>query len=211
MAATSRIRGLRSVALFAVVAYPVSLHLLIANGRTTAALWVLLAAAGVYFLSVLRAPRSLLAQLVGPGMMLMALIGLLLDATAALYLPPVLISGTLLQVFGHSLLPGNEPLISRFARRVDGIDDPRSMDYTRGLTWFWTLAFAAILIESVLLALFAPLEIWSLFTNLLNYAIIAALFVLEYIYRLLYFRRPPSLRSILSAVKPDKLRRWKSG
>ena len=132
MAGTGRIRRLQLVAFFAAVGYPVSLHLLIVNGRTTAALWLLFAAAGAYSLSALRALRSLLAQLVGPGMMLLALIGLLLDATAALFLPPVLISGTLLQVFGHSLLPGNEPLISRFARRVDGIDDPRSMDYTRG-------------------------------------------------------------------------------
>ncbi len=208
MVRAGRIRGLQ---LFATVAYPVSLHLLIVNGRTTAALWVLFTAAGAYSLSALRAPRSLLAQLVGPGIMLMALIGLLLDAAAALYLPPVLISGTLLQVFGHSLLPGNEPLISRFARRVDGIDDSRTLDYTRGLTWFWTLALAAILIESVLLALFAPLEIWSLFTNLLNYVIIAALFVLEYFFRLLYFRRPPSLRSILNAVKVGNLRHWKIG
>lgn len=211
MDAVGQVRGQHLVVLCAFISYPVSLHFLIASGRITAAVWVLLAAASAYSLFALRAPRNLLAQLVGPGVMLMAAIGIFLDGAAALYLPPMLVSGTLLQVFGHSLLPGNEPVISRYARQVDNIDDSRSLDYARGLTWFWTLVFAAILVESVLLALFAPLEIWSLFTNVLNYGFIASLFVLEYVYRLFYFRRPPSLRSILSAIKPDKLRLWRNG
>lgn len=210
MVATGRIRGLQLVGLFATVGYPVSLHLLIVNDRTTAAVWVLLAVAGVYSLLALRAPRSMRARIVGPGIMLMAVISLLMDATAALFLPPILMSGALLQVFGHSLLPGNEPLISRFARQMEGIDDPRSLKYARGLTLFWTLVSAAILIQSVLLALFAPLQIWSLFTNFLNYVIIAGLFLLEYIYRLLFFRRLPSFRPMLNAIKADKPCYWKN-
>ena len=209
MVAGGRIRGPQLIGLFAIIGYPVSLHLLIINGQTTAAVWVVLAAAGIYFLLAVDAHRSLPARLAGPGVMLAAVISLLLDDTAALFLPPVLMSGALLQVFGHSLLPGNEPLIGRFAREMEGVKDARSLGYARGLTWFWTLVSAAILIQSVLLALLAPLEIWSLFSNFLNYVIIAVLFLLEYIYRLFFFRRLPSLRPILNAIKSDKAGHWK--
>lgn len=43
-------------------------------------------------------------------------------------------------------------------------------------------------IESLILALFSSLAVWSLFTNILNYLFIAALFVIEYGYRRLRFR-----------------------
>ncbi len=208
MAAGGRNRGLQLIGLFATISYPVSLHLLIINGQTTAAVWVLLAASGIYFLLAMRGRRSLPARLAGAGVLLAAIISLLLDHAAALFLPPILMSGALLQVFGHSLLPGQEPLIGRFARQLEGVKDARSLYYARGLTWFWTLVSAAILIQSVLLALLAPLEIWSLFTNFLNYVIIAVLFLLEYMYRLLFFRRLPSLRPLLDAIKSDKGGQW---
>ena len=47
----------------------------------------------------------------------------------------------------------------------------------------WTLFFILLAFESLLLALFAPLEIWSLFANLLNYLLAGLLFTGEYFFR----------------------------
>ena len=46
-----------------------------------------------------------------------------------------------------------------------------------------------MMLEAVLLAAYASLEVWSLITNILNYVFIATLFVGEYIYRIVRFRK----------------------
>jgi uncharacterized membrane protein len=65
------------------------------------------------------------------------------------------------------------------------------------------------LIESVVLAIFAPIEIWSLFTNLLNYLMIVGLFLLELVYRIIRFRRLPSPRYLQQAFKRGELIQWR--
>jgi uncharacterized membrane protein len=87
--------------------------------------------------------------------------------------------------FGHTLRPGRMPLIERMARLVDHGDDmpPELVAYTRALTWVWTLLPLAMAIVSALLAGLASPAAWSLFTNVLGYAALAALFFAEYPYR----------------------------
>jgi len=109
------------------------------------------------------------------------------NPTFALFLPPVLINLSLLALFGRTLLPGREPLISRLSRLERGELPPELIVYTRRLTWIWTVSFAALALESVLLAAYTTLEVWSLFTNILNYAFIATLFVAEHVYRIIRF------------------------
>ena len=60
--------------------------------------------------------------------------------------------------------------------------------YTRTLTWLWTLLFAGAALASLLLALSGNRDAWSLFTNLVNYLLVAALFLGEFVYRRLRFR-----------------------
>ncbi|MGH8462000.1 MAG: ketosynthase [Stenotrophobium sp.] len=110
----------------------------------------------------------------------------------ALFLPPVLLPAVSAWFFGRSLQAGQTPLITRIARatRSDELP-PELVTYTRHVTELWTLALAGIGLLSIMLAIFAPLPLWSLFTNFINYLILAALFPLEYLYRRIRYRRLP--------------------
>jgi len=89
----------------------------------------------------------------------------------------------LLWFFGRTLRPGQEPLITRLARRVHGTLPPFMETYTRRLTAAWCVFFAAQLVCSMALFAFASLETWSLFINLLNLPLLALMFIGEYLYR----------------------------
>ena len=109
------------------------------------------------------------------------------DPAFALFLPPIAINLLLLVVFAKTLLPGNEPLITQLSRLERGENPPELVSYTRRLTWVWTIFFTALVIESILLPVYASIEVWSLFTNILNYLFIAVLFVGEYFYRIIRY------------------------
>ena len=86
-------------------------------------------------------------------------------------------------VFGRTLLPGVEPLCTRFARLVHGSIEPRRAAYTRRLTATWTVFFLAIAGASCALYLANEREAWSLFANILTPLLVIALFVIEYAVR----------------------------
>jgi len=180
--------------------YPVALHIAVIKGHTQVAVWMLLVLAVCRSLLVFVSSGYAVSQLMAPAVALIALASLAAGDSAALFLPPILIAAGLFQLFAHTLLPGEEPLLCRVARHVDGVEDERRLRYARRLTWFWTLFFAAMLIESVLLAVFAPLEIWSLFTNCINYLLIVGLLLLQLIYRSFHLRQLPTLQSMRRAM-----------
>jgi uncharacterized membrane protein len=102
----------------------------------------------------------------------------------ALYIPPVAIPAALLMLFALSLRPGEIPLVTRIARLLH--DGPFADDlvvYTRHVTQLWCGICAALLLSAVLLTLLAPIELWSLMTNVIHYVVLGAVFVLEYGYR----------------------------
>jgi uncharacterized membrane protein len=118
--------------------------------------------------------------------------------------PPAIISAVLAACFGSSLRAGREPVICAFARLEQGaVLQPDLARHARTVTWLWTLLLAALAVAAVALALWAPLEIWSLFTNFVSYALITALFVGEYLYRRVRFRhyRHASLAALLRNVR----------
>ncbi len=126
------------------------------------------------------------------------------DPTVALFLPPIAINLLLLVVFARTLLPGNEPLITQLSRLERGENPPELVSYTRRLTWVWTTFFIALVIESVLLPAYASIEVWSLFTNILNYLFIVVLFVGEYFYRIVRYGKldhTPPLQLIISIAR----------
>ena len=108
------------------------------------------------------------------------------EAVDLMYLPPVLINIALLVLFGRTLLPGATPLVARVAASWRGTLDEAVARYTRRVTVAWTIFFAIMAIESLALALFAPLHIWSLFTNFVNYFLVLLFFVIEYQLRIFY-------------------------
>jgi uncharacterized membrane protein len=97
-----------------------------------------------------------------------------------IYLPPILINIALMVLFGRTLLRGSIPLVTRFASLWRGQLDQMVALYTRRVTIAWTIFFALMALESTALALFAPLSIWSLFTNFVNYALTLLFFLVEY-------------------------------
>ena len=103
---------------------------------------------------------------------------------AAYGIPHAAIYLALLCVFGLTLLPRREPLITRLARRVHGVLQPDLEAYTRRLTVAWCGFFAAQLVISALLFAFASPGSWSIFINLLNLPLLALMFAGEYLYRI---------------------------
>jgi uncharacterized membrane protein len=65
------------------------------------------------------------------------------SAIALLLAPSVLANLAMLYIFGYTLLPGKEPLITRFRRLDLGHVEPKFIGYTRQLTMLWTILFAA--------------------------------------------------------------------
>jgi uncharacterized membrane protein len=84
-------------------------------------------------------------------------------------------------VFGRTLIPPQEALITQIARRIHGTEfTPAIAAYTRQATWAWVLFFVAMALISVLLFAAAPLGVWSFFVNVLYLLLLVLMFVLEY-------------------------------
>lgn len=105
-----------------------------------------------------------------------------------MYIPPVLIPLSVLVLFARSLRSGQIPIVTRVARQIRGELPPELDRYTRVVTQCWVVLLATLAIWSVLLALYATPEFWSLMTNLVQYLILASVFLLEYLFRRWYFR-----------------------
>ncbi len=88
----------------------------------------------------------------------------------------------LLVVFGRTLIPGQLPLCTRFARAVHApmTLSPPHERYTRQVTLVWTLFFAVMGVASTALFFLAPLPTWSVFANFLTPLLVALLFIVEY-------------------------------
>jgi len=111
------------------------------------------------------------------------------DLAKIILLPPVLMNGLLLFAFGRTLLPGQEPVITRFSRLEWDEMTPDVSRYTRRLTMGWTVMFALALMASILFAVYADLATWSWFVNLGGPVVFLTFFLLEHIYREFRFGR----------------------
>jgi len=169
-------------AALAIVAYPLLVHFGVAGGRPALAFvaLVLLAIAA----SALSFRRRAVAVAVAVALAVPAwMISFSGGGRALLFVPPVLVNVALALFFGRTLRPGSEPLVTRFSRRIRGVELPPALvRYTRRVTIVWTALFIVLAIESAALAAFAPVHVWSLFTNFLNSVFVGALFVAEYAY-----------------------------
>lgn len=163
------------------LAYPVSAHF--ARPATALALLALLAAYVAASLLV-RHPARWLAPIAGSSLFLLDLP----DAQWLLYVPPIALNAGLCWLFGRTLTRARVPLIARYAQMEQGALTEELAAYTRRLTWAWTLLFAGAALASLLLAVSGNRDAWSLFTNLVNYLLVAALFLGELAYRRVRFR-----------------------
>jgi uncharacterized membrane protein len=118
-------------------------------------------------------------------------------AAAASGLPHAAAYGFLLWWFGRTLRDGREPLVTRIALRVHGALMPKIHTYTRQVTVAWCLFFAAQLAVSLILFVFAPLEIWSIFV-MVNLPLVVLMFAGEYLVRVL--RHPDHPRATVGSM-----------
>lgn len=108
-------------------------------------------------------------------------------------IPHTLAYAGLLLLFGSSLLPGRDALVTALARHLHAPISDEMAAYTRKLTWLWCGFFAGQLTASLSLFLLAPLSAWSFFVNVLNLPLLALMVVGEYALRGFFLRDPPRI------------------
>jgi len=189
------------------IAYPIAIHATVINGYTVAALIMLFVIPSL-LISRNRMKWPLAALTISTTAILILLAAVIEGSEhLLLYLMPIFLNTALSIFFGWTLLPGKTPLITRISILMRGKLEPHVVSYTRRLTQVWTFFFVLLALESLLLALFAPLEIWSLFTNILNYLLAGLLFTGEYFFRIRHLddlEHPsfPNFMRYLSSVDP---------
>jgi uncharacterized membrane protein len=202
---------LRGVIVALAILYPLVAHLAVARDSGHLAIASVLLLAAIVLLPGLA--RGKLAAYAGAALVAIAVIWAAGRDIAwlPLYAPPVVISLGMAWTFGQTLKAGEVPLIERIVRLMHAQNEQIDQDippYARRLTILWTALFVTLGLVNLALALFAtpngvllwlgvepPIavsrHVWSLFANLLNYVILAAFFVIEYIYRRYRFPQQP--------------------
>ena len=197
----------RSVLLLA-CAWPLSLHYAIVFAAPAWPARVIAAAIALGALIWVIADGRLAAAILATGIAVLVSATALYAPQVLLFAPPVVINAALAAFFGASLRAGREPVISLFARLEQGGALPDDLArHARTVTWLWTLLLAGMAATALALAAWAPLETWSLFANVIVYALIATLFIGEYLYRRVRFRkyRHASLAGLLRNVRSVNL------
>ena len=114
---------------------------------------------------------------------------ILANAQALYFAQHVGTNALLAWVFGHTLAARSTPLVVTFARMVHP-DLPVEIEaYARKVTAAWTVFFLLTCVISVVLFSAAPLAVWSAFAVLLQWPLVAAFFVGEYLLRLRLFNQ----------------------
>jgi uncharacterized membrane protein len=177
--------ALRVAAIPALVGYPFALRALLLYTGPRLAAAVVLVGLAVSF-GVRRAfgheplwPLAAQHALVGGA----AVLALAEGKELALLLLPALVSLGLFAVFGTTLWHG-PPLIERIARRVSGAGFREEMvPHCRQATIAWCVLFVVNAAVVVGLAVAAPLGWWTVYTGVLAYFLMVALFAGEYAVR----------------------------
>ncbi len=136
------------------------------------------------------------------------------------YLPSIAADAFVAFLFARTLAPGETPLIEQIVRLMHAPEerlDARVAPYARRLTLAWAVLFATLGLVSLALALFAaphgilllfgvrppftvPQQAWSVFANFIEYALVAAFFVGEYVLRRRRFPQQP-YRGVLDFLR----------
>lgn len=130
------------------------------------------------------------------GLMLVGLLLSLIDAVYLTYYPPVFINSLIFLFFFFSLFNSNTPIIERFALLVHGEISSTHRIYCRRVTIAWSIFMFLLVAETVVLALYFPIETWSLFVNLINYSLVALMFLLEFFVRKLALKNEEKMTLI---------------
>lgn len=130
-------------------------------------------------LTTLNRPGGLITPLIALGFCLLLA---LFDSPQLLRWYPVLISASMLGLFGSSLVYG-PPVVERLARMREQDLPEVAIRYTRQVTQVWCWFFLGNGLMAAALTLWAPLSWWTLYTGLISYALMGLLFAGEWAVR----------------------------
>lgn len=112
------------------------------------------------------------------------LVGVIFFQAATAKILPVAIQLMLMHFFGKTLFKRHAPsLVERFVRLEFPEFPPGIVEYCRLLTIIWTGFFAFNALICTLLAFFAPVSWWAIYTGVGMFVLTGLLMVGEYIYR----------------------------
>lgn len=178
---------------FFAIAYPILVYL----GRDRVPLFVFVS--GACCLLLLRAflvPGGSVALFRLPLLIAALTIGALglIDAATAAKAYPAVLSGLVAALFANSL---RQPpsLVERFARIKDPQLTRAGQSYCRKVTGVWTIWLLANALIAAVLAVWASIGLWTLWTGLISYLVMGTLFLGEIILRpalLRYFAPEPN-------------------
>lgn len=177
------------VQLLVMVFYPLLVHLLIKLDLSWLAVTGLVVTSAIYVLLVINVQRR---TGVHPGWVALYLsltaIGswsLYVGNVYALFVPSVIINLVLGMTFASSLRARNVPVVEWFVRLELGgnAPPPRLARFARNATLAWAVYFSGFSLLSLVLAVTAPLEVWSLVVNVLHYVFAISLLFVQYLYR----------------------------
>jgi uncharacterized membrane protein len=115
----------------------------------------------------------------------------LASVSQLLRLLPVLVPSFLLVVFGATLLPGREPLVTAIGESARGPLSATMRRYTANVTRMWVIVFAALIAEALIGWWLADPVIWSWLMHIVNPMVITVLFVGEFVLRKHWFPDHP--------------------
>lgn len=89
-------------------------------------------------------------------------------------------NGMLCWFFAYTLFGGRTPIITTLARAIHAELPDTVVRYTRTVTIAWALFFAVQIVVSLIIFRIGTIEAWSFFANVLNWPLVALMFVAEY-------------------------------
>ena len=190
-------------------------HFAIVCGRYDIAMGTGLAYACVNLLLALAAHRRSQAWkpwLTTVGLLVAAQIAMAIgyeDSIGIVLAPSIVVNLAMVVVFGHTLLPRREPLITRFRRFHAGHVTPEFAAYTRTLTVLWTIMFVMAGAVSIVAAISGDVALWSWISFIGLPSAALSLFLGEHAYRALRYgaaERSSPLKTIQIVLDP---RAWR--
>jgi len=164
--------------------YPVVLHLGIYFGHIDLVIFYLAVLLSLPFLSaLLNRKKPGVWHIMAVGLAFMLLVLAAGNERLIVKSIPLTVNGALLWFFASTLVRGKTPLITRFASLMREDMPSAVLLYTRWATIAWSVYFLMMFILSLILAIYAPIELWSFFSNVLSYALLALMFLAEFTVR----------------------------
>lgn len=95
---------------------------------------------------------------------------------------PVIVNFMLFCIFFGSTFK-KETIIQKMARLMDSNIKPKALEYTRNLTYIWSIFMLANFFVS-LATVFMSEKIWAIYNGFLSYILVGLFFIIEYIVRI---------------------------